>query len=270
MSVMGTDRLGPAPVTNDERSFVRLAGVAALLSAPLAVANLVAMLATVHFDVRGMTDPLVLLHAGSAAAPLWRLSMVLDILGYYLLIVPLLLVFHARLRLRSPRWSDLSVLCLLAYCVIGAIGGAVLATALPTLIREFASSSAATSHATLQTVFTGYTDGVYRGMWNLLEEFLAGVGWFVLGTLLRDDHRRLGTATLVLGAACLVDSMGTALGVEAIASVGLTIYLALAPLWAAWTGAILLTGSRWSDAVSVPEPRSVPLISAGVLRREGL
>ena len=48
--------------------------------------------------------------------------MVLDLLGYYLPIVPLILLLRISLRDRSPNWVDLFALCLLAYCFIGAIG----------------------------------------------------------------------------------------------------------------------------------------------------
>jgi len=224
---------------NSDRSFSRTAAIAAIASLPLAAGNLFAMLATVHFNAKGMTDPLILLRAGTAAAPLWRWSMILDIFGYYLPIVPLILLLRTSFRHRGPNWIDLFALCLLAYCIIGAIGGAMLATALPTLIREYGTASS--SHQiSLQSVFTGYTDGIYRGLWNLLEEFLAGIGWIGFGLVLQTERRRLGVATLVLGAACLVDSLGTALNIDAIASTGLTVYLVLAPTWACWMGIDLL------------------------------
>ena len=172
-----------------DRSFSHMAAIAAIASLPLAMGNLFAMLATVHFDLNGMTNPLVLLHAGAGAAPLWRWSMILDIFGYYLPIVPLILLLHGTLRHRGPNWIDLFALCLLAYCLIGAIGGAILATAVPTLIREYATTSSG-HHLSLQSVFTGYTDGIYRGLWNLLEEFLAGIGWIGFGLALRSERRR--------------------------------------------------------------------------------
>jgi hypothetical protein len=224
----------------DDRSFSRMAAMAAIASLPLAVGNLLAMLATVHFNLNGMSNPLVLLHAGSAAPPLWRWSMILDIFGYYLPIVPLILLLRSSHRHQSPNWIDLFALCLLAYCLIGAIGGAMLATALPTLIREYASASNVSHQVSLQMVFTGYTDGIYRGLWNLLEEFLAGVGWIGFGLVLRTERRRLGLVTIVLGFACLVDSSGTALNTDVIASTGLTVYLVLAPVWACWMGISLL------------------------------
>jgi hypothetical protein len=224
----------------DDRSFSRMAAIAAVASLPLAAGNLLAMLATVHFNLSGMTNPLVLLHAGVAAAPLWRWSMILDIFGYYLPIVPLILLLHGSVRHRSPHWIDLFALCLLAYCLIGAIGGAMLATALPTLIREYAVTTNGSHQAGLQTVFTGYTDAIYRGLWNLLEEFLAGVGWIGFGLVLRSERRPLGAITIVLGLSCLVDSLGTALNTDVIASTGLTVYLVLAPVWACWMGLGLL------------------------------
>lgn len=240
---------GTSPIVA-ERSFTRVAAMIAIASAPLAAGNLLAMLATVHFDIGGMTDPLVLLHAGRAAAPLWRWSMVLDITGYYLPIVPLVLLLRTSLRERSPNWTDLFALCLLAYCLLGASGGAALATALPTLIREYATTPA--HRIALQAVFTAYTDGVYRGIWNLLEELLAGVGWVGLGVLLRREDRRLGLVTIVLGAACLVDSVGTMLGIDRIASAGLSVYLVLAPVWALWLGVQLLrlSGKHLSSPTS--------------------
>jgi hypothetical protein len=236
----------------DDHSFSRMAAIAAIASLPLAVGNLLAMLATVHFNANGMTEPLVLLHAGSAAPSLWRWSMILDIFGYYLPIVPLILLLRSCLRHRSPNWIDLFALCLLAYCLIGAIGGAMLATALPTLIREYAGAANASHQVSLQTVFTGYTDGIYRGLWNLLEEFLAGVGWTGIGLVLWAERRRLGSATVVLGAACLVDSLGTALNSDVVASIGLTVYLILAPVWACWMGVGILRAQSLEVATDRP------------------
>jgi hypothetical protein len=224
----------------NDHSFSRMAAIAAIVSLPLADGNLMGMLATVHFDAAGMTNPLVLLHAGTAAAPLWRWSMILDIFGYYLPIMPLILLLRGSLRHQSPNWIDLFAICLLAYCLIGAIGGAMLATALPTLIREYANTTNASHQMGLQAVFTGYTDAIYRGLWNLLEELLAGIGWIGLGLVLGTNRRRLGMITIVLGLSCLVDSLGTALNTDVLASIGLTVYLVLAPVWACWMGIDLL------------------------------
>jgi hypothetical protein len=222
----------------DDRGFRRIAGVAAVASVPFAAANLTFMFAAVHFDLNAMSHPVVLLRQGPTAATLWRWSMVFDTLGYYLLIVPALLALRGALRRRSPTWIDFGTLNLLAYCLIGAIGGAILATAIPPLIDGYAHAAA--QRDVLETVFNSYSDAVYRGLWNLLEEFLAGLGWLAFGLVAAAERRRFGRVTIVLGLACLVDSLGTALNVDLVASVGLTIYFVLAPAGAAWVGADLL------------------------------
>src|SRR6266536_5064426 len=184
--------------------------------------------AAVGFDLNPISHPLILLHQGATGATLWHWAMMLDILGYYLLIVPLILALRSWLRPSSPNWIDLAVLYLLAYGGIGAIGGAILATAIPPLIRGYAM--AGPHRVVVETVFTGYSDAVYRGMWNLLEQFLADVGWLAVGVVLRSEDRRLGRVTTVLGLACLVDAFGTAMNVDAVATTGLSVYLVLAPI----------------------------------------
>jgi hypothetical protein len=221
--------------SGDERSFRRVAAIAAIVSVPFAVGNLVTALAAVGFDLNAISHPLALINRGASAATLWHWSMLLDTFGYYLLIVPLALLLRSALRDRSPNWIDLAVLCLLAYCVIGALGGAMLATAVPALIREYATATAP-HRAILETAFNGYSDAIYRGVWNMLEELLAGLAWVSIGLVLRDDDRRLGQTTILLGIACLVDGIGTALNVDAVATIGLTFYLVLAPAWACWIG----------------------------------
>jgi hypothetical protein len=222
----------------DQHSFRRFAGLAAVISAPFAAANLIAMFAAVHFDLGAISHPLVLLRQGGDAATIWRWSMVFDALGYYLLIVPAILALRSSLHHRKPNWTDLSALCLLGYTLIGAMGCAILATAVPPLITGYAAAGA--PHPVLEVVFTGYSNAVYRGLWNLLEEFLAGVGWIGIGFVAITEHRRFGQLTIILGSACLIDSFGTAMNVDAIATIGLGIYLVLAPIWAAWLGARLL------------------------------
>jgi hypothetical protein len=225
----------PVALVQDEHSFRRVAAIAAIVSVPVAAGNLVTALAAVGFDLNAVSHPLALIDRGSTAATLWRSSMLLDTLGYYLLIVPLVLLLRGALRDKSPNWIDFSVLCLLVYCFIGALGGAMLATAVPTLIKDYATAPGA-HRAILATAFNGYSDAVYRGLWNMLEEVLGGVAWIGIGLVLRGGERRLGNVTILLGVACLVDGIFTALNVDSIATIGLTVYLVLAPAWAGWLG----------------------------------
>ena len=69
---------------------------------------------------------------------------------------------------------------------------------------------------------------------------LAGVGWFGLGWLLRRERRALGTLAMVLGVACVLDSLGTMMGAEGVSAAGLSVYLLLGPVWALVMGIALL------------------------------
>jgi hypothetical protein len=227
-----------ACTTAEDRSFLRVAAITAIVSLPLAAGNILTMFLAVHFNLNAISHPLELIREGATGAQLWHWAMVLDILGYYLLIVPVIMALRGSLRPKSPNWVDLASLCLLMYCFIGAIGGAILATALPPLVNSY--STAGSQRIVLESIFNSYSNGVYRGMWNLLEEFLAAIGWIGFGLVSWSRHRRLGQTTTLLGLACLVDSVGTALNIDAIGSVGLTVYLILAPIWACWAGILLL------------------------------
>lgn len=220
-------------------AFVRFSAIAAISSLPIAAGNLVTALFAVDFNLDALSNPLVLMQAGPAGAALWRWSMILDLFGYYLLIVPLIRTLHTQLRPTMPAWIDLSALLLLAYCLIGAMGATVLASVTPPLIIAH-SGAPQPERLALEIVADSYSNAVYRGLWNVLEELLAGIGWLGFGLALVRSRRALGVMTCLLGLACLVDSLGSILNVEAVAMAGLTVYLVAAPLWACWTGMGLL------------------------------
>jgi hypothetical protein len=227
--------------------FRRAAAAAAILSLPLAAGNLITTLHAVDCNLDAFSNPLILLHAGAAGADWWRWSMILDLFGYYLLIVPLILFLRRWLRPRHPDRIDLFSLCLLAYSLIGAIGATMLATVTPPIIASYAGATPS-QRAILEALSNSWSDAVYRGLWNLLEEFLAGVGWLGLGLCLRGRLRGPGWASILLGAACLTDSIASALRLDTLAMAGLAVYLVLAPVWACWTGVSLLRLKSVDDA----------------------
>jgi hypothetical protein len=50
-------------------------------------------------------------------------------------------------------------------------------------------------------------------------------------------------AGMLIGLAALLDSLGTMLGLEGLAFLGLSLYIILAPVWALWIGIELLRKS---------------------------
>src|SRR5262245_7791141 len=112
-----------------DRSFCRAAALVAVASLPVALANLLTIGIAVRWNLDAFSNPLLLVQTGSSHW--WRVSMIFDLFGYYLMVMPILLVLWPFTRTAGARWADLSVLLLVAYCLIGAIGAAILTTAIP-------------------------------------------------------------------------------------------------------------------------------------------
>jgi hypothetical protein len=223
-------------------AFGRAAAIGAIVSAVLAVGSVLTGLAAVGFNFAAMADPMLLLRAGQRAASLWRASLLLDLFGYYLLIVPLILTLRATFWPRAGSWSDLFSFCLLSYCLIGAIGAAMMAMAVPPIIEAYAGAGPA-ERQILVTTYTAQSNDVYRGLWNLLEVFLGGVGWIGFGWLLRSDGRAVAALTFVLGISTLANSLGMIANREEFHLGALNLYLFLAPAWALVMGIRLLAHS---------------------------
>jgi hypothetical protein len=229
-----------------DRGFRRAAAIAAIVSAPLAVASAVTGLAAVSFNFAALSDPTLLLRVpGEGAAGLWRMSFLFDLFGYYLFVVPLVLVLRAAFLRRGGAWSDLFGFCLLAYCLVGAIGAAMLAMAAPPIIEAYAGANAA-ARQVLTTVYAAQFNDVYRGIWNVLETFLGGVGWIGFGWLLWSEGRAVASLTLALGVASLADSLGEIFNQPWLSESGLNLYLVLATVWPLVLGVRLLR-ERFSE-----------------------
>jgi hypothetical protein len=223
---------------NDHLSFQRFAAWAAMFSAPLAYASVIVLLIAVDYNFDAFSDLRILLVTGAVGSGFLRWSMWLDMFGYYLLITPLTLVLWRWLKPRDPDRVGLYTLCILAYILIGAIGAAILAAAVPPLIISYAEDP---GHGPIiEVVYFALMNSVYGGLWNVLEEFIAGIGWIGIGSFLRQEHNVIGIITMILGTSCIADSIGVILGLESIASIALNIYLFLAPLWALILGIELL------------------------------
>ncbi len=224
---------------NNERSFQRLAGVMAIISAPLAFGSLVLSLAPVDFNVEVFSDMALFISVGASGANLLRWAWVLDILGYYLLLAPVAFVLWHWLKPRGPTRVGFYTFCGLAYVLIGAIGAAILAAVWPPLISAYAGA-AGQQREILEAVFSSVTDLVYGGLWGLLLGIPAGVWWLGMGLFLRRERRILGVVTVILGIANLLAAIGAILNLGDLTMPFLSVYLFLAPIWALWLGIDLL------------------------------
>lgn len=220
-------------------SFTRWAGFAAIVSAPLAITSVVLLFAPVGFDFEAFGDAARMLGLDPAGAGSVRWGLLLDLLGYYLLLAPLAILSRRLVDARVPGWGALASWSAGAYVLVGAAGAAGLAAVYTTLAAGYPMAGAIEQTA-METVFTGMTALVVDGLWNTFELVPAAVWFLLVGVALRRHSRALGGLSLVLGTASLIDAAGMFLGNEALAAVGLNLYLVLAPVWAAAMGVHLL------------------------------
>ena len=221
----------------------RPVGMLTILSAILALGCLIAGFLAVEFDLDAFSDPTTLLRfAHRYEYAKW--FALLDMLGYYLLLVPVIFYLHERLRRKTP-WANMITFSGLSYVLIGAIGAVILAAVWPHQMQAYLSAGME-QRALLQTTFEAITWAVNDGLWNMLETILAGTWWVGVGVALRSDFKALGWTTILLGLSTLADSVGNMLSLKILAEVGLNLYLVLAIVWPFWIGTKIYRGKLQS------------------------
>jgi hypothetical protein len=224
-----------------ESRYLGAVGRLTLLSAVLALACLVVGAVAVEFDFDAFGDPTrTLAYARNHVLMFW--FNILDLFGYYLLLIPLVLQQHQRFH-RESAWMPLITLGGVAYAVVGACGAAVLAVAWPHLMHEALGASAEAQQA-ITLVFTTVTVAVTKGLWNILEMVFAATWWIGSGLLQRTVAPALGWLSVATGLACVLDLLGNLTGLGVLSAVGLNLYLVLAIVWAGAIGTLLLREAR--------------------------
>ena len=212
-------------------------GVISVLSGLLAAWCMVVGADAVEYNFDAFSDPvLVLQYAHNYKAAYWFL--LLDLAGYYLLLLPVILYLHKQYEYRSP-WNTLFTYSGLAYVTVGAIGAAMLAATWPPLMQDYLAAPEA-QKATIAVVFKAVTLLVTGGLWNILEVLFAAVWWIGVGSLLYSERKALGVVTIITGISTLLDSMGNIFSAPMLAETGLNLYLVLGIVWPVWIGIFLV------------------------------
>ncbi|MEJ1240492.1 hypothetical protein WBG78_20280 [Chryseolinea sp. T2] len=215
----------------------RIAGMLTILSGILAFGSMLTGMIATNFDSEAFSNPVLILRMESATPAMIKWFMLLDMFGYYLLLLPAIFFLHQRTVNRSS-WTSLITFSGYGYVIIGAIGAAMLAAAWPSLITSFRQATPA-DQPLYQELFILSNELVVKGIWNILEMFLAGTWWLGLALLMPGGRWFKGT-TLALGAACILDGTGEMFGLATLAEIGLNIYLVLAIVWAIWAGIVMM------------------------------
>lgn len=216
-----------------------VAGVITIMAGVFALACMITGLVALDYNFDAFSDPLLILTMQGVNVDAARWSMVLDMFGYYLFLLPVIFLFHRWIKDRTY-WSHLISFCGSSYVLVGAIGAAALTAVWPSVMASY-SIADHDSQLILKSNFLAFNQMVYDGLWNLLEMFFAGFWWILTGIILyKNNISFIGIFTTVLGICCLLDGIAGVFQIPFLHQFALNAYLFLAIVWAILVGAFLL------------------------------
>ena len=214
-------------------------GIITVVSGILAAACIIAGMIAVDFNDEAFSDPVLILSIPQVNVQAARWSMLFDMLGYYMLLIPAIYLFHDWMKNKTA-WANVISFCGLAYVLIGSIGASILAIVYPSILKEYATASPATQ-LILKSQFQLFNDMVYGGLWNLLEIFFAGIWWGSLGIILyKNRYSIIGIVSIATGLSCVADGISGMFELPALHEITLNAYLLLSIVWALAVGAFLM------------------------------
>jgi len=224
--------------TMDTNSFKNFAAWLAIFSMPVALMSTFLNVYWTNFNLLAFTSPAILLQEMSEGSWL-KITFLLDLFGYYLPLVPLAIYLPRLLDAERSSAVRMYTFLGLAYIICGAIGAVLCITILPSLADSYLQASG-DEKVIYFTVFSAFFNGIFFGLWDLLDPILAGIWWLGIGFHMQSKWLLLGRVSMVLGAFTLLTALGYMLGQADLEAMGLNVYLGLAPVWAAWVGIKLL------------------------------
>lgn len=217
----------------------KVIGIITITSGLLALACMIASAIGVNYNFDAFYNPVLILTTPGANAQAARWSMIFDMLGYYLLLLPVIYLLHDWIKTRTP-WSRVITVSGMAYILVGAIGASILAVVWPHIINTYPLAPASQQEI-LKSNFELVNAMVYGGMWNLLEMFFAATWWIATGILLyKHNHKLVGSTALLTGIFSLADGLAGMFELSKLHELALNAYLLLAIAWAILTGIFLL------------------------------
>ncbi len=223
----------PSPPTID-RPAERAAGAVAILAGVLVLVHAATWDAVRYHDGSFIVDVADLVTVGTGRAGLFRLSLLADMLGSYLLLVPAAVALRARLALRSPLWGDLTTLAGVAYGILGAAAAAAFAGAGEPLIREHAATGSDQS----ATAFAAIAD-IAVTTWQVPGAIFGAIWLLGLWAGLRDQWPWYARFVGVLGGLLLAGAAVKMAGVSFDSAAPASPAFGVLGILGLWTGTLL-------------------------------
>jgi hypothetical protein len=221
------------------RRFQKFASIFAIFAFFTAnVSTFMALVAT-KFNMDIFLYPGIMLTELAGKGYIAKYSTILDMFGFYLPLIPLVLMLYWWLRKKDYEFVTLATICGLAYCLLGALGAAVGSSSISAQMNYYAS-------ATMQmkdvhhAIFILLNDFVEHGVWASLDTFLAGTWLIVINNFLRKERKAIGWFGIITGAFYSCYGIGEVTGLKYLGMIGLSVYLLLTPIWAASVGISVL------------------------------
>lgn len=225
----------------NQDSHIKGTGWLTVLSGVVALVCYLLLGASVNFNFEFFSDPVAIFTMPDVRIDMLRWSMITDIFGYYLLLLPVLFFMHEWLKDKTP-WRNVITAGGAFYILIGAVGASILAVVWPSLLYAY-PDAAATQQETIKLLFKAFADMVVGGLWNLIDGIVAGLWWTGIGIFIRHEKRFLGWFSILVGILSLLDGAGNILEVQPLSETAVNLYLVLAPVWAITMGFYILKGS---------------------------
>lgn len=225
-------------IGQDTERFQRVAAVSAIIAAPFSYLLTVTLLQAVSFDFTILGTPSELIAIGPGGAQVFKWTMVLDIIGQYFLLLPLILFLWYWLRSNGYLTISLVTVGGVVYVFTGALGVAMNAAVFPDLMIQYADAGPE-RQAILETVFTAFANAIMVGSWGIFVRLVGGLYWVGIGFPLRQERQYIGYFSILLGLLTLVSSIGNVLQIDPLIGIGTLGYLIGFPLWALSLGVVL-------------------------------
>lgn len=234
---------------NSDSTFGRIAGISAIVAAPIAFLSLVLAFVAVEFNAD--FEPQDLITLGARGAAIFRTAwMVTDAFGFALLLTPAVLYLRHWLKLKNPNLVALYTVFGLAHIFTEVIALSIIGGTVPPMMSAY-SEAVGPHRDQLMLVFDTVIDMIFNGIFVFATTFL-GIWWLGIGSVLRTERRWLGVVTMILGADALVWGIARILGLGSSPVLEMLElpYLLLWPFWILWLGIVLLRRASGGDQLS--------------------
>jgi hypothetical protein len=198
-------------------------------------------LARLH-DGNLVADSADIVRLGDGHAGLFRWSGLLDLLGSYLLFLPLAVYLRQRLHEAHPTAIDIGTVAAVVYGGVGAAGAAAWVGATP-LITAY-TNAPASEQPHVAVTFAAVLH-VVAALWHYVAGPAAAVWFAAVAIAARTRWRRFAAYSAILATATGLASIGAALYPEATSSGPATLYFLPLAVWPAW-----LAAHVWHDDAS--------------------